>query len=202
MHTDADLACGMDMHVAEPSPEPQQAAQAAAAAGAAQATQASQAASSAVAAEAITRHLLRRQQQLQQQQHNASQAAAHSIAASLAAQQTVQQHRQLLQHQTQEQPAQQVQGAAAEAAVQADSSWHERPAALDIWKHPVLFAGASVARMTNGVPFTAAPYYAAGHAPTLRRLVAGLPVQVGGFREQVCGHVFPPTCCCCSLQLS
>jgi hypothetical protein len=49
---------------------------------------------------------------------------------------------------------------------------------LDVWKHPVVYAGAAVGRLVNGQPFSAAPYYAGAHAPTLRRVVAGLPAQV------------------------
>lgn len=169
LHTDADMACGMDMHVAEPSPDPASAAAAAAAS----------AAGAAVLSAAETVTKLRRQllQQQQLQRHLLSESAS-SGGGSHTTHPPYTQQRDLLQLQLQSQTA---------AAL--PEVWHERPPALDIWKHPVIFAGASVGRMVNGLPFSAAPYYAAMHPPTLRRLVAGLPTQVR--LSRVCAHTGP-----------
>eukprot|EP00775_Hariotina_reticulata_P006876 gene6875-7092_t len=41
-----------------------------------------------------------------------------------------------------------------------------------------MYSDAAVSRMMNGQPFDVAPYYAAAHPATVRRLTAGLPVQV------------------------
>jgi hypothetical protein len=162
LHTDADMACGMDMHVAEPSPDNNSAEQAAAAA-------AAEGVGVEDASAPATAEMLRRQLQ---QQHTSQtvdatggSAQVEAAATGLALGSAV--------------------GSAAAAAAEADA-WHERPPALDVWKHPVVYAGAGVGRMINGQPFSAAPFYANAHAPTLRRLVAGLPVQVS---QEACGNL-------------
>lgn len=191
MHTDADLTCGMDMHVAEPSSNANSAGQPAAA-------DSQQGTPAAEVVESIRRQLLQEHQHHNPSQHNQQQQQEEverivgqqdSIPApgstELADWQLPQQQQKLLQHQRHMQAeaakpmdVQQGTGPVPTAVTAASHVWAERPPALDIWKHPVVYAGASVGRMVNGVPFSAAPYYAAGHAPTLRRLVAGLPVQV------------------------
>lgn len=193
MHTDADLTCGMDMHVAEPSSNAQTAGQAAAAAS-------QQGTPAAEVVEGIRRQLLQEHQHHNLSQHSPQQrqqqeevvgqqdSTPNPGSTELADWQLPQQQRKILQHQQHLQaeaarPMDAQQGAgsvptATTAAAAAADVWTERPPALDIWKHPVVYAAASVGRMVNGLPFSAAPYYAAGHAPTLRRLVAGLPVQV------------------------
>lgn len=147
VHTDADMTCGMDMHVAEPSLEPQEAAGVSSTVAAT--LDAPQAPSAADMVNAIRRKLL----------HDSD--APHLPSSTQATTAFDSSNHSQWQEAT---------AAAAE--------WHERPPALDVWKHPVIFAGASNSRMLNGLPFAAAPFYANRHSPTLRRLVAGLPTQV------------------------
>lgn len=163
MHSSADLACGMDMHVAEPSPP-----QAAAAA-----------ANTAAAAAGEQQHVQATPDSTLQRRLRQA-AGAGAAAAGAGNHVHHEQHAQLQLQLRQRQRQQQQMVAAspyAAAVLAAQHAVAERPPSLDLWRHPLVYAGASVGRMVNGEPFSAAPFFASGHAPTLRRLVAGLPAQ-------------------------
>jgi hypothetical protein len=206
-HSTADLACAMDLHLAEASPPPPSApaatgdsvggngdAAAASRGGTAASGDGEEAAELVptlpVVDEAEAFVSRRQQRRLQQQQQQQQQAAPASDAHHVHHRAHSELQLQLRQRQRQQQ---QISGSVT-AAVQlaALHAVSQRPPSLDLWTHPIVYAGASTGRMLNGQPFSAAPFFATSHAPTLRRLVAGLPAQVRVQHCELSAHSAAP----------